>query len=104
MRHGGGATRGGRDSVSARQPIGSDAVPLTLTVKHNAFIPRRAATKMAVEIQLINEIEKHELLYNFGLPQYNRKDLVEEAWEEIAASTNMSSKYCVRATVRIAVS
>ncbi|KAF9811417.1 hypothetical protein SFRURICE_002786 [Spodoptera frugiperda] len=49
---------------------------------------------MAVEIQLINEIEKHELLYNFGLPQYNRKDLVEEAWEEIAASTNMSISDC----------
>ncbi|CAH1638839.1 unnamed protein product [Spodoptera littoralis] len=49
---------------------------------------------MAVEIQLINEIEKHELLYNFLLPQYNRKDLVEEAWEDIAASTNMSISDC----------
>lgn len=45
---------------------------------------------MSMEIQLINEIEKFEFLYNFNLPAYNRKDLVEEAWANIAANTNLS--------------
>ncbi|KAH9638986.1 hypothetical protein HF086_000912 [Spodoptera exigua] len=49
---------------------------------------------MAVEIQLLNEIEKHELLYNYSLPEYNRKDMAEEAWEEIAANTNMTISDC----------
>ncbi|KAJ8713322.1 hypothetical protein PYW07_013692 [Mythimna separata] len=49
---------------------------------------------MAVEIQLINQIEQHEFLYNFNLPQYNRKDMVEEAWANIAANTNMSISDC----------
>lgn len=57
---------------------------------------------MAVEIQLINQIEQHEFLYNFNLPQYNRKDMVEEAWANIAANTNMTSKLAIRDTVRIA--
>ncbi|XP_026732658.1 uncharacterized protein LOC113497335 [Trichoplusia ni] len=49
---------------------------------------------MALEIQLINQIEKHELLYNFNLPEYNRKDMVEDAWANIAANTNMSISDC----------
>ncbi|KAJ8716278.1 hypothetical protein PYW08_013563 [Mythimna loreyi] len=49
---------------------------------------------MAVEIQLINQIEQYEFLYNFNLPQYNRKDMVEEAWANIAANTNMSISDC----------
>ncbi|PZC82350.1 hypothetical protein B5X24_HaOG210653 [Helicoverpa armigera] len=49
---------------------------------------------MAAEIQLINQIEQYEFLYNFNLPQYNRKDMVEEAWASIAANTNMSISDC----------
>ncbi|XP_075978862.1 uncharacterized protein LOC142978342 [Anticarsia gemmatalis] len=50
--------------------------------------------KMSMEIQLINQIEKYEFLYNFNLPEYNRKDLVDEAWTTIAANTNMSVSDC----------
>lgn len=48
---------------------------------------------MSMEIQLINQIEKFEFLYNFNLPEYNRKDLVDEAWANIAANTNLSGEY-----------
>lgn len=89
----GGAARGGRDTRAATNR--HSAVPRSAAARRN--VPSNPTLlenrKMALEIQLINQIEKHELLYNFNLPEYNRKDMVEDAWANIAANTNMSSKY-----------
>lgn len=41
-------------------------------------------------IKFVEEVEKHELLYNYYLPGYSRKDLTEKAWHEIAVNVNMT--------------
>ncbi|KAE9521907.1 hypothetical protein AGLY_017714 [Aphis glycines] len=45
-------------------------------------------------IKFVEEVEKHELLYNYNLPGYSRKDLTEKAWHEIAAKVNMTAAEC----------
>ncbi|CAH2091392.1 unnamed protein product [Euphydryas editha] len=49
---------------------------------------------MASEIRLVQEIEKYECLYNNYLPEYNRKDLAEEAWTQVSQSTDLTVTEC----------
>jgi len=44
-------------------------------------------------IKFVEEVEKHELLYNYNLSGYSRRDLTEKAWHEIAAKVNMTGIY-----------
>lgn len=48
---------------------------------------------MSAEIALVQEIEKHPCLYNSYLPEYNRKDLTEDAWGQVAHNNNLTSTY-----------
>ena len=45
---------------------------------------------MEMNITFVGEVEKHEVLYNYKLPGYSRKDITEKAWQEVAAKVNMS--------------
>lgn len=42
-----------------------------------------------LNLKLVNEVEKHEELYNYKLPAYSRKDLTEKAWQDVASQVNM---------------
>lgn len=44
---------------------------------------------MSTEVRLIQEIKKHECLYNYSLPDYNRKDLLDVKWSEIAQKLDL---------------
>ncbi|XP_034831490.1 uncharacterized protein [Maniola hyperantus] len=49
---------------------------------------------MTSELRLVQEIEKHECLYNSSLPEYNRKDLTDEAWGHVSYATNLTMTEC----------
>ncbi|KAJ2944208.1 hypothetical protein O0L34_g18187 [Tuta absoluta] len=49
---------------------------------------------MSFEIPLVLEIEKRPCLYNSNLPEYNRKEVLEDAWNEIASVINLSVYEC----------
>ncbi|XP_049874660.1 uncharacterized protein LOC126372803 [Pectinophora gossypiella] len=49
---------------------------------------------MAVEVPLVKEIEKHQCLYNFNMPEYNRKDAHDDVWAEVAANVNLTVAEC----------
>ncbi|XP_045766420.1 uncharacterized protein LOC123868098 [Maniola jurtina] len=49
---------------------------------------------MTSELRLVQEIEKHECLYNSNLPEYNRKDLTDEAWGRVSYATNLTMTEC----------
>lgn len=40
----------------------------------------------------VAEIEKYEYLYNFNMPEYNRKDITDGAWSEIAKKMGLTGK------------
>lgn len=40
----------------------------------------------------VAEIEKYEFLYNFNMPEYNRKDVTDGAWGEIAKKMGLTGK------------
>lgn len=41
-------------------------------------------------LKFVGEVEKHEVLYNYKLPGYSRKDLTDKAWHEVAVEMNMT--------------
>lgn len=43
-----------------------------------------------LNLKLVGEVEKHEVLYNYKLPGYSRKDITDKAWQEVAAEMNMT--------------
>nr|XP_022910119.1 uncharacterized protein LOC111421208 [Onthophagus taurus] len=45
-------------------------------------------------IKFVKEVEKHEVLYNYHLSGYSRKEITEKAWQEVAAKVNMSAVEC----------
>lgn len=47
-------------------------------------------------IKFVEEVDKHEILYNFSLPGYSRKVQTEKAWHEVAAKANMTGMYVLR--------
>ncbi|KAL0869457.1 hypothetical protein ABMA27_007690 [Loxostege sticticalis] len=42
----------------------------------------------------VAEIEKYEYLYNFNMPEYNRKDITDGAWGEIAKKMGLTVSEC----------
>lgn len=46
-----------------------------------------------MNIKFVEEVEKHDILYNYNLPRYSRKDLTEKAWHGVAAKVNMTGMY-----------
>lgn len=40
-------------------------------------------------------MEKHEVMYNYNLPEYSRKDVTEKAWHKVAAKINITGLYYV---------
>ncbi|XP_067002291.2 transcription factor Adf-1-like [Anabrus simplex] len=51
-------------------------------------------SEYAFNIEFVKEVEKHPELYNFHLPEYTRKDLVEKAWSEVGKKMNMPGVEC----------
>ncbi|CAH2264848.1 uncharacterized protein LOC120630511 [Pararge aegeria] len=49
---------------------------------------------MTSEVRLVQEIEKHECLYNNNLAEYNRKDQTDEAWAHVSCATNLTITEC----------
>lgn len=43
-----------------------------------------------LNLKFVGEVEKHEELYNYKLPGYSRKEVIENAWQEVAAKVNIS--------------
>ncbi|KAF0685375.1 transcription factor Adf-1-like [Aphis craccivora] len=43
-----------------------------------------------INLKMVEEVEKHPVLYNFTLSGYSRKDETEKAWSEVGRSVNMS--------------
>ncbi|XP_055848581.1 uncharacterized protein LOC129913764 [Episyrphus balteatus] len=48
----------------------------------------------SLNLKFVKEVEKREILYNFNLPGYSRKDLVEKNWQEIADIVNLPISEC----------
>lgn len=46
--------------------------------------------------KLVGEVEKHQELYNYRLSEYSRKEVMENAWKEVAAKMNMPGSPLVR--------
>lgn len=47
-------------------------------------------SEQKLNIKLVEEVEKHPILYNFTLPGYSRKDETEIAWNEVGKTVNMT--------------
>ncbi|KAG8286745.1 hypothetical protein J6590_052791 [Homalodisca vitripennis] len=43
-----------------------------------------------LNFKLVAEVEKYEVLYNYKLPGYSRKDITDKAWHEIGVAMNMT--------------
>lgn len=43
-----------------------------------------------INLKFVGEVEKHEVLYNYKLAGYSRKEVTEKAWQEVAAEVNMT--------------
>jgi hypothetical protein len=37
-----------------------------------------------LNMKLVGAVENHEVLYNYKLPEYSRKDVTEKAWKEVS--------------------
>nr|CAD7410717.1 unnamed protein product [Timema cristinae] len=42
-------------------------------------------------IKFVEEVEKRDVLYNYKLPGYSRKDITEKAWQEVAAEVKITA-------------
>ncbi|KAG8334896.1 hypothetical protein J6590_080432 [Homalodisca vitripennis] len=49
-----------------------------------------------LNLKLVAEVEKYEVLYNYKLPGYSRKDITDKAWHEIGVAMNMTGQRCLR--------
>jgi len=45
-----------------------------------------------VNIELVQEVEKYPVLYDFTLPGYSRRDETEKAWNEVVIKLKMKGK------------
>lgn len=48
--------------------------------------------EQASNIALVQEVKKYPCLYNCKLAEYARRDIVEDAWEKVAAVVRDSGK------------
>lgn len=53
----------------------------------------KMADEHAFNIAFVSEVEKHPQLYNYNLPEYSRKDVVEKAWSEVGQQMKMTGMY-----------
>jgi hypothetical protein len=49
-------------------------------------------TDQKLNIQLVQEIEKRPVLYDYTLPGYSRRDEIEKAWSEVARIVNLKGE------------
>ncbi|XP_054285282.1 uncharacterized protein LOC129001852 [Macrosteles quadrilineatus] len=47
-----------------------------------------------LNMKLVGEVEKREVLYNYKLPGYSRKDLTEKAWKEVSVELGLPARDC----------
>ncbi|XP_046399476.1 uncharacterized protein LOC124165970 [Ischnura elegans] len=47
-----------------------------------------------LNMKLVEEVEKHEVLYNYKLPGYSRKDVTEKAWKEVSVELGLPAQDC----------
>ncbi|XP_046409110.1 uncharacterized protein LOC124174001 [Ischnura elegans] len=47
-----------------------------------------------LNIKLVGEVEKHEVLYNYKLPGYSRKGVTEKAWKEVSVELALPAQDC----------
>ncbi|XP_046403751.1 uncharacterized protein LOC124169242 [Ischnura elegans] len=47
-----------------------------------------------LNMKLVGEVEKHEVLYNYKLPGYSRKDVTEKAWKEVSVELGLPAQDC----------
>lgn len=57
------------------------------------FAVNQTMSDQELNLRLVGEVEKHEELYNYKLPEYSRKDVTEKAWQEVAAELNMTGTF-----------
>lgn len=43
----------------------------------------KMAAEQETNIKFVQEIEKHACLYNYKLPEYMRKNIIDKTWAEI---------------------
>ena len=43
-------------------------------------------------LKLISEVEKREILYNYRLSEYHRRDFTDKAWQDVAFALNSSGE------------
>jgi len=48
-----------------------------------------------MKIKFVEEVEKHDILYNYNLPGYSRKDSTEKSWHEVAAINKLYFLYII---------
>ena len=46
--------------------------------------------EQTLNIKFVGEVEKHQVLYNYKLPGYSRKDITEKAWSEVGREVQMT--------------
>ena len=49
----------------------------------------------AFNIKFVGEVEKHPPLYNYTIPDYCRKDLVDKAWHAVSTEVKIPGKYYI---------
>ncbi|XP_046384896.1 uncharacterized protein LOC124155225 [Ischnura elegans] len=47
-----------------------------------------------LHMKLVGEVEKHEVLCNYKLPGYSRKDRTEKAWKEVSVELGLPAQDC----------
>ncbi|XP_037298029.1 uncharacterized protein LOC115444489 isoform X2 [Manduca sexta] len=52
------------------------------------------ATEQEVNMKLVREVKKYPCLYDYNVPDYGRKDVVEKAWLEIGKRFNIPGADC----------
>ncbi|KAI4455572.1 madf domain transcription factor [Holotrichia oblita] len=45
-----------------------------------------------LNMKLVGTVEKYEVLYNYKLPGYSRKDVTEKAWQDVSIELDLSGK------------
>jgi hypothetical protein len=46
-------------------------------------------------LKFVGEVEKHPPLYNYIIPDYCRKDLVDKAWQAVSMEVKLPGKYFI---------
>ncbi|XP_055903166.1 uncharacterized protein LOC129939244 [Eupeodes corollae] len=55
---------------------------------------RMGMSDQRLNLKFVKEVERHELLYNYNLPGYSRKEEVERAWKEVSEAVRLPVSEC----------